>query len=728
MSTMSTPPSGAGTGAGPGPPLRLPRTKRLDRRIPKEQRRRAAASCDYCKTKRNKCERPEGDDFAPCKACRENSIECRYTIPRKRRVSSDVPGKRKYEYVDATFYRHESTYGLPKLAASRSPSANAAQQQPQTVAGEAPPDPGPGATSAQTTASSPNTAAATAGYSSSFAYALADPPASSSASPPPGAALPTSAPAPSVGPPITAGAAVNAAVGDAAHGAAVQDGGGGPVPPFMDRFHYIGFHGSYSFLVQVRSLFSEAQGGGEGHTMAPQTMGNGNSRFVEGAVLPERQFADTLVNSYFAVINRDRPLLHYGTFHDVYEQLWRGQPVASSWLVCIYMVFVFGIEGCVSTVGSESRDRFQARYVSLVRTMLADVLAGAALIDIQALLLYGMYLFFQGERDYCWNLTGSAVRMAQAVGLHRGDAADLRLKTVVEKELRKRVFWQLYIAERFECSSLGRPPSIDNFDCTVEYPRDEESESPIDDVDGNGGRLMAHIRAEIDLCTTLGQITKRFYVLDHPATAENLQSASQFYDQLLLWREQLPPQLRRPTDADPITATTRRTIYLHAKYHYVVSYLTRPHLMLAASGKDYHSPYIRQLASICTAAALESKSCIHQLDRYGLLCHRLGLEIYLLYYTTLILAVQSLIDYKENRNEDLAATRGHIIANDFLLDNYPDKSATMERFSQVAKEVSRVVREHAGKRTIEPEATTLPLDFIANAAPSMWLPTTSPPF
>lgn len=497
---------------------------------------------------------------------------------------------------------------------------------------------------------------------------------------------------------------------------------GGP-PPFMDRFHYIGFHGSYSFLVQVRSLFSEAQGGGEGHTMAPQTMGSGNCKYVEGAVLPERQFADTIVSSYFGILNKDRPLLHYGTFQDIYERLWQGQAVGSSWLMCIYMVFVLGIEGCTPSIDAESRDRFQERYLAMARGLLPDVLSGVALIDIQALLLYGLYLFFNGERDYCWNLSGSAVCMAQAIGLHRGDAADLRLKSVVEKELRKRVFWQMYIAERFECASLGRPPSIDNFDCTVEYPRDEILGS--EDVPHEG--LMAHMRAEIDLCTILGQITKRFYVLDHPATAENLQSASQFYDQLLMWREQLPPQLQRPTDADPINAVSRRTIYLHAKYHYVVSYLTRPHLMLAANGKDYNNPYIRQLATICTNAAIESKTCLHQLDHYGLFCHRLGLEIYLLYYSTLILAVQALIDFKEQRSQDFASMREHIIANDILLDNYPDKSATMERFSQVTKEVSRVVREQSGKRAIETD-TTLPLDFISNSAPSMWLPTSSPPF
>jgi proline utilization trans-activator len=538
MSTMSTPPSGA------GPPLRLPRTKRLDRRIPKEQRRRAAASCDYCKRKRNKCERPEGDDFAPCKACRDNGFECRYTIPRKRRVSSDVPGKRKYEYVDATFYRHESTYGLPKLTSRSSSLTRTDAALATPVSGEAV-DP-----ASQPTASSASpTAATAASYTTNYASSTALDDARASSSPPPAPALPASADIGGPPAPTPTGLASASAGAAAPHpGWPPGDSAQGP-PPFMDRFHYIGFHGSYSFLVQVRSLFSEAQGGGEGHTMAPQTMGSGNCKYVDGAVavLPDRQFADTLVNSYFAIFNRDRPLLHHATFQEVYEHLWQGRAVGSSWLVCVYMVFVFGIEGCTSSVDVESRDQFQERYTGLVRGLLPDVLSGAALVDIQALLIYGMYMFFHGQRDYCWNLSGSAVRMAQAIGLHRGDAADLRLKTVVERELRKRVFWQMYILERFECSSLGRPPSIDNFDCTVEYPRDEALDAEHEPQDG----LMAHMRAEIDLCTILGQITKRFYVLDHPATAENLQSASQFYDQLLLWREQLPPQLRRPPTPTP---------------------------------------------------------------------------------------------------------------------------------------------------------------------------------
>ncbi|CAK7227131.1 hypothetical protein SBRCBS47491_006465 [Sporothrix bragantina] len=58
------------------------------KRVPDNQRRRAAVSCDHCKQRRAKCMRASPRD--PCSNCIGNGIKCQSTLPRKQRVYGSV--------------------------------------------------------------------------------------------------------------------------------------------------------------------------------------------------------------------------------------------------------------------------------------------------------------------------------------------------------------------------------------------------------------------------------------------------------------------------------------------------------------------------------------------------------------------------------------------------------------------------------------------------------------
>lgn len=58
----------------------------------------------------------------------------------------------------------------------------------------------------------------------------------------------------------------------------------------------------------------------------------------------------------------------------------------------------------------------------------------------------------------CWLLGGLAIRLAQGLGLNRNcEEWDIPES---EKQTRKRIWWALYVADRFHSASLGRPISI----------------------------------------------------------------------------------------------------------------------------------------------------------------------------------------------------------------------------------------------------------------------------
>ncbi|KAI7904471.1 fungal-specific transcription factor domain-containing protein [Cokeromyces recurvatus] len=68
----------------------------------------------------------------------------------------------------------------------------------------------------------------------------------------------------------------------------------------------------------------------------------------------------------------------------------------------------------------------------------------------------------------CWLLGGLAIRLAQGLGLNR-DCEEWDIPES-EKQTRKRIWWSLYVADRFHSASLGRPISIRDEDNDVGYP------------------------------------------------------------------------------------------------------------------------------------------------------------------------------------------------------------------------------------------------------------------
>ncbi|KAI8979718.1 fungal-specific transcription factor domain-containing protein [Mycotypha africana] len=68
----------------------------------------------------------------------------------------------------------------------------------------------------------------------------------------------------------------------------------------------------------------------------------------------------------------------------------------------------------------------------------------------------------------CWLLGGHAIRLAQGLGLNR-DCEEWDIPES-EKQTRKRIWWSLYVADRFHSASLGRPITIRDEDNDVGYP------------------------------------------------------------------------------------------------------------------------------------------------------------------------------------------------------------------------------------------------------------------
>lgn len=503
----------------------------MRRRVPPEKRQRTEMSCDWCKKKRCKCLRSTSGDT--CRACSEIGRPCTTTEPRKRRVYgslSGLSGQQAHPPPDAAVPHAAST------ASSSSPSSPPPHSPPQ----------GPSMSFASGSIQNVNMNIDMSATDPQLLLLHPEPQPQQHQHRP--------LPAPPRHIETTSSDALVVA----------QKRMPPPPPPSLQQTphhqqtrlcderlfedapgfpRYIGPLGSYTLLVmlwEVMAVWSAPMA----HRDSAQTMsvsqpllrigdgdGDDGGRRVD---LPPREVADVLVALFFDKVHCDFPIFHRALFQASYENMWappspspphsgpRGashhqyhqNPLSPdtepAWLMCLSMVFVLGLEAASSQssairrlVGNTARrEALKARYLAKTKEVLPDVIAGSMLVHVQALMLYCRYLHITRNRNACWSLTGAAIRVAVAIGLHRngvhGECSPL------ERELRRRIWWTLYAFERIECSSLGRTSAIDDAECNVGVPT--EGLLDMSDI-----IPLGYVGAHAELMTILGSICKHQY-------------------------------------------------------------------------------------------------------------------------------------------------------------------------------------------------------------------------
>ncbi|ORX54549.1 hypothetical protein DM01DRAFT_1362876 [Hesseltinella vesiculosa] len=87
----------------------------------------------------------------------------------------------------------------------------------------------------------------------------------------------------------------------------------------------------------------------------------------------------------------------------------------------------------------------------------------------------------EGKVTGGWLINSAAIRMAQDLGLHRSSESwDIPES---EKETRRRVWWAVYIMDKWTSASTGRPQTVFDEDCDEKYPSESASWEEVMDVD-----------------------------------------------------------------------------------------------------------------------------------------------------------------------------------------------------------------------------------------------------
>ena len=286
-------------------------------------------------------------------------------------------------------------------------------------------------------------------------------------------------------------------------------------------------------------------------------------------------------------------------------------------------------------------------YYRRSQSILTADLESPSITTVQCYIFINSYLCCASFQNMCQIITAQALRTAQVLGLHLEPPADMPLG---QRELRKRIWWQVLTNEAKISTKLGRPYLVDWSQVTVSLPLDDAvtasynnaslgQYSPSSDVSWLSFSLYNH---KLFICMTsvhdalydaFGQVvqqnsTSSTSVYQDPQALESVAKLlSNKLSTMWSWAEKLPEQLklkrrsggepystdRSPVDLDMLAPVwlQRQRVCLELMYHSQIVNLTRPFISFYSHPRAC-TPMTERQANLCVSHAIAYTLIMHQ--------------------------------------------------------------------------------------------------------------------
>ena len=166
--------------------------------------------------------------------------------------------------------------------------------------------------------------------------------------------------------------------------------------------------------------------------------------------LPEES---ALIDAFFTHVSTITPLIDESTFRAKYAG---GKSTGSPWLGLVNMVLAMG-SLCTTSFDDRSHSVYYERAMGHLNI---QSFGTGHLETVQALALLGGYYYHHtNQPNKAFVITGAALRMAIAMGLHRESAegSSASEEMIALYETRRRAWWSLFCLDTWACVLLGRP-------------------------------------------------------------------------------------------------------------------------------------------------------------------------------------------------------------------------------------------------------------------------------
>ncbi|KAI6780574.1 Regulatory protein-like protein [Emericellopsis cladophorae] len=164
-----------------------------------------------------------------------------------------------------------------------------------------------------------------------------------------------------------------------------------------------------------------------------------------------RQVVEHLMDSYFLIYHRTYPFIHEASFRAQYHEV-IPRPRYRSWQMLLHTVLALGA-WCIDESQEGVDDDLYHKALQFGED--ESLFESANLTLIQALVLLSNLSQKRNKPNTGSNFLGLASRMALSLGLHR-ELPDWDIN-LLQREMRRRVWWGLYIFDSGASTTFGRP-------------------------------------------------------------------------------------------------------------------------------------------------------------------------------------------------------------------------------------------------------------------------------
>jgi hypothetical protein len=273
-------------------------------------------------------------------------------------------------------------------------------------------------------------------------------------------------------------------------------------------------------------------------------------------------------------------------------------------LNAIYMQSSLYSDRAPLSLGREERTSKGLVYYKRFKELLPQYIDTPTIPTVVALLTCGACLVPYGQQSAGWALSGMAYQMVIDLGCHLEssppDGSHQTLTpTLIEQEMKKRIYWGAYVSDKFQSLFLGRPPAMHeaagNVTCNyLDSFEEMEAWTPYYDpafpifgttvpvYHGRPSHAISTFKALLQLCKIAARIIEAFYAVNSATSSDKclLQTRQDILTQLKQWDQDLSAWLRFDPNTDATPPPHQMT--LHTSYWTLVilveqAFLNRGH-------------------------------------------------------------------------------------------------------------------------------------------------------
>ncbi|UZP43599.1 hypothetical protein NXS19_011411 [Fusarium pseudograminearum] len=327
--------------------------------------------------------------------------------------------------------------------------------------------------------------------------------------------------------------------------------------------------------------------------------------------LPPRDMAAQLCDAYFTAINLQYPILHRPTFDSMLDQVYEQDNEDPVIRFQTFMVLAIGS----AVLSGRIRARIPAEsYCLSALQYLDDLNLENSLQGAQCLLLLLVFTMHSPSvRLNVWYLNYHCIATLLDLGLQRNISAGAGI-SLLEQEMRARIFWVIYTFDRVIATMMGRPIGIRDEGCELRMPiglSDEQLAIPYQQSTETSSEMTfaihlfkaAKLNSEIKyIAQSIVRDSPRYA---YPRVVDINDWQTTMLHQLDEWASQIPNQ------DDPSAVYLRTTCQI--RYHGLRMLLLRP-------SPGIPKPSNEALVQ-CHKSARESIQLFDQLYKKNLLVH-----------------------------------------------------------------------------------------------------------